>query len=82
MTSVKHLELLNELSNYLDGQTSAELRAEIERHIAECEDCRVVVDTLRKTVELYRHLPPPALSETAREQLYRRLDLSGYFQPR
>jgi anti-sigma factor RsiW len=77
MSAIEHPDLLRELPNYLDGQISAELRAEIERHIADCENCRVV-DTLRKTVELYRRLPP-ALPETAREQLYKTLALSEYF---
>jgi anti-sigma factor RsiW len=45
---------LGELSDYLDGSLEPELCAEIERHLAECGNCRVVVDTLRKTVMLYR----------------------------
>jgi anti-sigma factor (TIGR02949 family) len=45
---------LGALSEYLDGDLEPELCAEIERHLAECGNCRVVVDTLRKTVMLYR----------------------------
>jgi predicted anti-sigma-YlaC factor YlaD len=45
---------LGALSDYLDGDLQPELCAEIERHLAECGNCRVVVDTLRKTVMLYR----------------------------
>ncbi len=71
-------ELLGELSQYLDGEASEQVCTEIERHIASCEDCRVVVDTLRKTIELYHHLPRPALSAEAQERLYRSLDLSDY----
>jgi anti-sigma factor RsiW len=67
--------LLGELSEYLDGEASAEFCAEIERHLADCEDCRIVVDTLRKTVLLYRDLPQPGLPAGARERLYRALDL-------
>lgn len=72
----KHM--LGHLSDYLDGEASAALCDEIERHVANCENCRVVVDTLRKTVILYRELPKPSLSESARERLYASLDLSDY----
>lgn len=67
--------LLGGLSEYLDGEASSELCAEIERHLADCEDCRVVVDTLRKTVLLYRDLPQPGLPAGARERLFKALDL-------
>ena len=44
--------LLGFLSDYVDGELGAELCREIEKHIAECEDCRIVVDTTRKTIDL------------------------------
>jgi anti-sigma factor RsiW len=70
--------LLNDLSDFLDGEASAEICAEIERHLAGCEDCRVMVDTLRKTVVLYRELPQPELPQDARQRLYRALDLQAF----
>ena len=74
--------LLDELSDYLDGAASVEMCAEIERHLAGCADCTAVVDTLRRTIELYHKLPGPALPEAARERLYKSLDLAGYLTPR
>jgi anti-sigma factor RsiW len=71
--------LLEELGEYLDGEAAAATCAEIERHLAECENCRAVVDTLRKTITLYRDLPPPALSEAARARLYKTLNLSNLY---
>lgn len=73
--SCRHL--LGDLSLYLDGEASAELCAEIEQHLAGCEDCRVMVDTLRKTVFLYRDLPKPDLPASARERLHKALDLEA-----
>jgi anti-sigma factor RsiW len=70
--------LLEELSGYLDEEASALICTEIERHLAGCEDCRVVVDMLRKTIQLYRQLPQPALSPSATERLFRSLDLLDY----
>ena len=69
--------MLGDLSDYLDGEASEELCAEIEQHMAHCEDCRVVVDTLHKTVVLYRDLPQPALPAGARDRLYRSLALGA-----
>ncbi len=78
MTDATCHDLLDGLSDYLDGEASSQLCAEIERHVATCERCRIVVDTLRKTVTLYRQLPQPLMPAEARERLYKRLDLAEY----
>ncbi len=70
--------LLNDLSDYLDGEASEKVCADIERHLADCENCRVMVDTLRKTVLLYHELPQPELPQDARQRLYQALDLESY----
>ena len=71
--------LLGSLSDYVDGDLAEPVCAEIERHMAGCERCRVVVDTLRKTVELY-HITAedPALPTGVRQRLFFRLDLDGH----
>lgn len=69
-------ELLGDLSDYLDGEAGAAACAEIERHLATCAECRIVVDTLRKTVYLYKELPKPELPGAARERLYKALNLT------
>lgn len=61
--------LLADLSDYIDGDAAASVCAEIERHLTGCADCRAVVDTLRKTIYLYRTLPPPVLPEPTRTRL-------------
>ena len=38
-------ELLKDLSDYVDGDLDETLCLEIEQHMAECDNCRVVVDT-------------------------------------
>ncbi len=73
--------MLGDLSDFLDGEASEELCAEIERHMAGCEECRIVVDTLKKTVLLYRDLPRPEMSTEARQRLYQSLDLGEYLKP-
>ena len=82
MPTEKCRRLLRDLSRYLDGEASAEVCAEIERHLAGCEDCTALVDTTRKTITLYRRLPPPELPAGARERLYKTLDLSEFLNTR
>jgi predicted anti-sigma-YlaC factor YlaD len=71
--------LLGSLSDYVDAAASEEICAEIERHLAECEDCRVVVDTLRKTVSLYHaSRTSPEIPADVRQRLYKCLDLTEF----
>lgn len=71
-------DLLKDLSAYIDGELEEALCFEIENHMAECENCRVVVDTLRKTVLLYHELPPEPLPAAVEERLFKRLELTDY----
>lgn len=67
--------LLGSLSDYVDGELEAEFCAEIDRHMAECGNCRAVVDTLRRTVYLYREHGHEDLPDEARDRLYAVLQL-------
>jgi predicted anti-sigma-YlaC factor YlaD len=72
--------LLSSLSDYVDGELGDELCAEIDRHLQSCENCRIVIDSLKKTVYLYHvtSMEPPMVPDDVRERLYTRLDLSEY----
>ena len=73
--------LLDSLSDFIDDSLSEDLCAEIKHHMSDCEDCRVVVDTLRKTVYLYRSsAPSPEVPMDVRQRLFHRLDLDEYLQ--
>ena len=47
-------EYLENLCAYVDGEADDSICREIEKHLADCPDCRVMVDTLRQTVKLCR----------------------------
>jgi predicted anti-sigma-YlaC factor YlaD len=66
---------LGALSDYLEGDLHPELCAEIERHLAECGNCRIVVDTLRKTVMLYRAYGHEEVPDDAKARLVAVLEL-------
>jgi anti-sigma factor RsiW len=68
-------ETLGILSEYIDGELDECLCAEIERHMAECGNCRITVDTLRKTVILYRDYGHEEVPKEAKERLYAVLNL-------
>lgn len=71
-------DFLQDLSLYIDLETSASLCDEIERHLSECADCEVVVDTLRRTISLYHALPQPEMPERLRARLYHTFNLEEY----
>ncbi len=73
-------DLLGSLSEYVDGTAQETLCAEIERHLAECDNCRVVVDTLRKTIYLVHSLDAlgEPLPEDVRTRLFHKLNLEDY----
>lgn len=70
-------EMLEMLSDYIDGELEARLCAEIEAHMRECPDCQVMVDTLRKTVVLYRIHGHAEMPPGVRTRLYAVLDLEA-----
>lgn len=70
--------LLGSLSDYVDGTAQEDLCRELERHLADCDNCRIVVDTLKKTVYLYRSNTETDLPEVVRERLFKRLNLDEY----
>ena len=41
-----------ELSNYLDGDVSSELRQEIEAHVAQCRHCAALLDSTHNVIVL------------------------------
>ena len=74
--------LLCLLSDYVDGELSEELCRQIEMHTAGCDNCRVVIDTLRKTISLYRAsaAEPVEIPVETRDHLFKTLNLEDYMQ--
>jgi len=72
-------ELLTTLSDYVDGDLSEDLCVEIERHMRECVNCRIVVDTLQKTIDLYHsERRADSLPVDVRDRLFHRLELDDF----
>jgi predicted anti-sigma-YlaC factor YlaD len=50
----KCADYLKDLNDYLDGALDPGLCFEIEKHVGHCENCRIMIDTMKQTVILCR----------------------------
>ena len=66
-------ELLQQLNEYVDGNVDPGICAELEKHLAGCNPCQVVVDNIRQTITLYKDGKPYELPVTFRAKLHARL---------
>lgn len=76
----KYLSLLSE---YVDDNLDKNLCARLEAHMADCEDCTIVVNTLKRTVDLYRTTakePNESLPEDVKSRLFKRLSIDDLLQ--
>ena len=62
-------EFLAELSDFLDEKTESEIRAKLERHLAECPNCWVVCDTTEKTLKVFKGMEAKAVPEDIQTRL-------------
>lgn len=69
MGSGKCREYIGEINAYLDGELDETLCEDIEKHIGVCENCRIMVDSLRQTVILCREGKPEKLPPALEERL-------------
>jgi predicted anti-sigma-YlaC factor YlaD len=66
--------VLSNLSDYVDGDVSEELRAALEDHVAKCRRCRVVFDTTRKALKIVLDVEPFEVPLAVSARLYARLE--------
>jgi len=59
-----------ELTSYLDGALDASVQLDLEQHLSHCKDCRLVVDTTRKTIQIFCGCEPVPLPDEVRERLH------------
>lgn len=45
---------IQDIADYIDGEADELLCAELEKHLKDCKNCRIMVDTMRQTVVLCR----------------------------
>ena len=67
-------QFLDELNAFLDDETDDEFRAKLNRHVSECPNCWVVVDTTKKTIDVYKGMEPTPIPEPVRTKLLAALE--------
>jgi len=63
-------DVIREVSSYLDGELELETISELQLHLDRCQDCRIIVDTVRKTIDIYCKAEPAPLPEDMRARLH------------
>lgn len=71
--------LVTQLNEFIDGELPDELCRELKGHLADCPDCKVVLDTLSQTVRILHQLDdaPQPLPAELEARLLARLNLGA-----
>ena len=67
-------QFLQELNDYLDPNTDAEMKRRLESHVTECPNCFVIVDTTQRTLQIYKGIEPQSIPEDVKTRLLKALD--------
>ena len=65
--------VIQEISNYIDGDLDMHLRREIESHLKGCRECQVIVDQTRFTVDIFCDSQLVVLPDDVRNRLHEAL---------
>ena len=65
--------VIRELSSYIDGELEPAIKEQLKRHLEHCEDCKLVVDQTKKTVEIFCDSEPVELPTDIRTRLHQAL---------
>lgn len=74
--------LLGSLSEYIDGELPSDLCAEIEKHLEGCDNCRIVLNTTRRTIDLVQMPADENVPDDVRDRLFKRLKLDEFLSPK
>jgi len=68
-------EFLEELNDYLDETIGPEAKKHWQDHVDECPNCFVIVDTTRKTLQVYKGMQEQQVPEDVRKRVWKALEL-------
>ena len=67
-------EFLQELNDFLDETTDQEMKLRLQKHVSECPNCFVIVDTTRRTLQVYKCTEPQAIPDDVKSRLWAALE--------
>jgi anti-sigma factor RsiW len=62
-------EMVELVTDYLEGRLDDAARARFEAHVAECDACVLYIEQMRETIVVLGHIPPESLSADAEQEL-------------
>jgi anti-sigma factor RsiW len=65
--------VIREISDYIDGALEPAVKLELERHLGHCEDCKMVVDQTKLTVDVFCDSEPVELPADVKSRLHEAL---------
>jgi len=71
-TDLECIDLVELVTDYLEGALDQERREMVEAHLRTCDGCKVYMEQMRETREYLGHVPPEAgsdLPDQARREL-------------
>jgi anti-sigma factor (TIGR02949 family) len=63
-------QFLQELNDFLDETTDQDMKRRLQAHVNECPNCFVIVDTTRRTMEVYKGMEAQAVPENVKARLW------------
>ena len=67
--TIRCQEVVELITDYLEGQLDETTRTELEAHLPLCEGCDEYLRQMRATIQALGHVPLDSLSETAQADL-------------
>ncbi len=65
--------VIREISDFIDGALEPAEKQELEQHLGHCEDCKMVVDQTKLTVDVFCDSEPIELPSDVRSRLHEAL---------
>jgi anti-sigma factor RsiW len=62
-------EMVELVTDYLEGRLDGADRERFEAHVAECDACTLYIEQMRMTVTALGHIPPETISPEAEREL-------------
>lgn len=72
-TALSYKAMYRYVCTNLDEEIDSPKCREIKKHLDSCPDCTIYLDTLKKTVELFRRYPDVKVPKKTHQKLYARI---------
>ncbi len=67
-------DFLNELSEFLDDSVDREIREKLQKHVTECPNCWVILNTTERTIKVYKGFEPQIIPADIQSRLMKALE--------